>query len=684
MCGDSYISCSSVLCLSAEAFVQPPPLNPTAKIERTSTSAMFASLFHYGIRSAEVTGLHSPPSYAASIAVVDVTNPPRRVVVKWSKREPALAARITNQSHLIAHCARDGEARTAALLLPLRCTAPFVEQAVDNTLMQLFEYVSGPHLHAVLRGAPDTAAFNSICHSFGAALGALDRQLASAGSATPSHARVPLAALDTLATRAVAASLGGVGNPKRSRDHGTAVPDDELRGLGEWDLRSVSSLRASALPAVAASLRPLVEAALDEVDAVLVPLFERSTLAAATGVHSLIPGELRMQWIHGDANDMNVIVNKPASSEDGSTASLSPACTPADVAAAASDPLSLVFIDWDDAAFGFTAADPAIALAYVMMAAAPEGNAAADAAVAFLHGYAQTYALTATEVAALPGLIRARLAASLLMSSRTAVGMEGEQREYVLLHAEPAAALLRRLVGVPTAAATTAVAEAAVEGGVAAIKQQTPLIIGGAGAELAPDDAAATATAAAVVVVNVNATKDPGGGGGGGGGTCVDGAGATPTPPTAHAPINEAELVRRLLIAAGLCSSHTDAEITALGGGVYRPCSLPLSSRQAAASTAVLEGLAWMSAGIHPVVTLGDTGGCRSRRCCSSGRSKGGGDGGGAGDCSCGRGRKGVGDGGAANNRRSNGVADNDKHSHVAGSTTGADALPHWPMPPHV
>ena len=498
-------------------------------------------LSRYGVLDAATTVAEQTPleSYADSVVVVRLSDG-RALLVKWSRGEELgdTGARLQNQAHLITHCSRrrgGAPPRVAPLLSPASTTNAFIRDEGKGSLVQVFEFVPGPLLHAVLHSPSMTVEiYLRICCSFGVALGRLSRELQSVPPA-PTCARVPFEQLD----RAAVSSAP------------TAVPScAAFRALGQWDLRSVSTLRDTLnLGAMSVELRALVDCAVDETAAVLDPLYARSLSAAveALASTSALPQDgsalLRMQWIHGDANDMNVLV---ASQSSSPAEAVSDAVDAAAAAAAAESPSNLVFMDFDDAAFGFTVHDPAIALPYIMMGRAPHPILdPISAAAAFVHGFTQPAPLSLCEIEALPAMIRSRLAASLMMSCHAAAaeGVTAAAAAYIRVHAEPAADLLRRMC--PASQLTSTGVD---------------------------------------IIQDVELTR-----------RLLTAAGLRPSYGLAGAVTRTSTITAAAAAAAAAAMS-------------YRSFSLPLSPDQTSMSARVVEGLTWLGAHglLSPVVTLGD------------------------------------------------------------------------------
>lgn len=108
-----------------------------------------------------------------------------------------------------------------------------------------------------------------------------------------------------------------------------------------------------------------------------------------------LAGSLRTSVIHGDANDHNVLI-APLMPGDGPE-----------------DRRVVGLVDFGDAVRSFTAAEPAIAAAYVMMGKRDPLAAAAHV----MNGYHRAYPLTETEIEALFPLMGLRLCVSVVMAA---------------------------------------------------------------------------------------------------------------------------------------------------------------------------------------------------------------------------------------------------------------------------
>ncbi len=128
-------------------------------------------------------------------------------------------------------------------------------------------------------------------------------------------------------------------------------------------------------------------------------------------------GRLRRSIIHNDANDYNILVD--------------PGSTP---------PVVTGLIDFGDMVHTITAAEPAIACAYLMLGKEDPWAAAEQV----LAGYQAVLPLQPLEQELLPALIRARLATSVLMAARS--HLREPDNEYLLVSEAPVWNLLERLI----------------------------------------------------------------------------------------------------------------------------------------------------------------------------------------------------------------------------------------------
>lgn len=428
----------------------------------------------------------------AKIAVAKVTETSYKVQSRTENQ--VAAAKIVGILSPLVLCARDGSYFVQFDVSSSSAAAPTVARAPSH-ILTLFQYVDGKSMYDVVDHARSPPL--QLMVEYGHALGSLGRQMLRFRA--PTAARVPIG-LELLACQ---------GSAKTSPTADAAAADE-----CSWDLRH-ALLHADAAAVIAdPAVRALAVAALDEFRRVMLPQYEaaeadarrRCAVAAAAPADGVAPESdsvdpdahalLRLAWVHGDANDFNVIVTHhhdghiagsgldKAAGGAGSGSSLSAPSTPVAVSAYASvDPSDwcppearaaaaaaatagdahahstsssndssssnrrFVVIDWDDLTFSFALHEPAVALAYLMMGRADPVAAAA----AFLRGYAEVCPLTRSEVACLLTLVRTRLAVSLASSGAAAAAAracgeaEAARAAYIEVHATPAARLLRYL-----------------------------------------------------------------------------------------------------------------------------------------------------------------------------------------------------------------------------------------------
>lgn len=309
-------------------------------------------------------------------------------------------------------------------------------------LAQLLDRVEGCRLYDVITASFATRKLVDVAHAFGTALGHVSCQLGRARPAVPRGCRI-LSGCDhlALASSLECAALGSM--------------DDRVAA---WDIRHVERLAGNLSFIADAPTAALVAEALRVHAAHVQPHYAATEAAVADGSYrpDALDSTWRLSWIHGDANNHNVMVRVPnhASTSDGA-----PAAEAAAALVRACDPSSYVFIDWEDASFSYAVHDVAISLTYLILDAGGLGdidaNAEAgaapspvlDAACAFVRAVSSVCPLKPSEASALPALVVSRLATSLLQSSKAAAAADSEaQREYILVHAGPAAALLRALL----------------------------------------------------------------------------------------------------------------------------------------------------------------------------------------------------------------------------------------------
>ncbi|MEZ4699352.1 MAG: phosphotransferase [Rhodothermales bacterium] len=174
-----------------------------------------------------------------------------------------------------------------------------------------------------------------------------------------------------------------------------------------WDLRQ-AGLAVACLPAIAdAARRRLAEDILDR--------FARETSAALD--------RLRMQVIHNDGNDHNVLVG--ASGDDAAVSGV---------------------IDFGDMICTALVCEPAIAAAYALLGKSDP----VDAALRLFEGYHQVFPLTAEELALGFDLIRLRLAMSVCYSARERE--RAPENAYLAVSEAPAWEVLERFAALDRAA----------------------------------------------------------------------------------------------------------------------------------------------------------------------------------------------------------------------------------------
>jgi 4-aminobutyrate aminotransferase-like enzyme/Ser/Thr protein kinase RdoA (MazF antagonist) len=168
-----------------------------------------------------------------------------------------------------------------------------------------------------------------------------------------------------------------------------------------WDLARASWIRGALDRVDDPSRRALVERALERYEATVVPALPR----------------LRRAVVHGDANDLNVLVGGPRA-------------WPREVTG---------LLDFGDMHHGLLVAEPAVAAAYALLG---ESDPLA-AAAAVVSGYHSTFPLEEAEVGLLFPLVCARLAVSVVTSAARAERAAADP--YVAVSEAPAWAALERL-----------------------------------------------------------------------------------------------------------------------------------------------------------------------------------------------------------------------------------------------
>jgi Ser/Thr protein kinase RdoA (MazF antagonist) len=153
-----------------------------------------------------------------------------------------------------------------------------------------------------------------------------------------------------------------------------------------------------------------------------------------------IAHRLRSQVIHGDLNDQNILVSVEEGPSDGAV----PHPT---------EPVGV--IDFGDMVFSFRVADPAIAAAYLVIqmhyyaAASPSAEEVCGLCASLLSGFASVCELDRDEWAALPTVVLARIATSLVFGSYSA--SLDPTNKYLTLTLTPGWRCLRLLLSMPEA-----------------------------------------------------------------------------------------------------------------------------------------------------------------------------------------------------------------------------------------
>ena len=329
-------------------------------------------------------------------------------------------------------------------------------------LAQVMEFVKADTLLSLIqKGVRSKTSDNLLpmSQTFGLALGKLNRELQSAKPA-------PLAGVRIVAG-AKALAFSSSSSDDEDKAPTAAASTDGSDRSGPWDLRYFDQLEDDARHINDQETAGLVSTAFQLWRAEIAPAYAATERATASGSYS--PDSFdnwRLGWVHGDANNHNVLVR---SSDSG-----------------------MCFIDWEDSAFSYVVHDPAISLTYLLLDVATAATAAAttegqtspsvwdamsslltsesitaasssdtsaaaartalDACCCFLRAYTLPLPLKPSEVVALPSLIACRLATSLMHSAKAAAAATTEeQRAYVLVHAAPAKAALSMLLKSPGA-----------------------------------------------------------------------------------------------------------------------------------------------------------------------------------------------------------------------------------------
>lgn len=265
-------------------------------------------------------------------------------------------------------------------LIPGAANAGYVVASIGPNVIGIvvaYEFSEGVCLHDAI--AQQSILPEALVAAFGTAVGRLDKTCSCFKAA--SNTRVPAAHINN-ATDLHAVSLSAsveksIWDIASCRDH--------IEGLSHLEGKRLQHARTALLAEL-------------DVD--------------STGV--------TYSWIHGDANDLNVIVSPSAS-----------------VSLVDITPEALTFIDWDDVVYTRLYYEAAIALAYLLLGRAdPIATGAA-----FLEAYCSQMPLNHKEASLILDAIRKRLAVSLVMSAKSAKSSP-DRAEYILVHSQAAAQLL--------------------------------------------------------------------------------------------------------------------------------------------------------------------------------------------------------------------------------------------------
>jgi Ser/Thr protein kinase RdoA (MazF antagonist)/murein DD-endopeptidase MepM/ murein hydrolase activator NlpD len=237
-------------------------------------------------------------------------------------------------------------------------------------------------------------------------------------------------------------------------------PPASERAAGEWDLVAALGHRPQLAAVEDEAIRALCGRAFDDFERHVLHHPSMGAPGAVITPASSSEG-LQRSWIHGDANDFNVIVTRSVGGDRVSGLTL-PGREAADAAGdgvgSTSNvewheglPSSLRIVDWDDLAYSWRVNEPAIALTYLLMDRADPVATAAG----FLRHYCEVAPLNRTEARLLLPLVRTRLAVSLCQSASSAAAAQAAgdaaRAQYILVHARPASRLLRFLMASPGA-----------------------------------------------------------------------------------------------------------------------------------------------------------------------------------------------------------------------------------------
>lgn len=406
-----------------------------------------------------VTSASQLPGYANALAVFEATSAStgvtRKLVAKWfsaaADLPPArLARRLETQAALARHVAAVAAAAPGGAWPSVAVPAPLADDgrvALETpgpdggpSLAQLLDHVDSVRLYDALRAAVGGGSSASgrhtllaLCQGFGLALGGMSRALQGARPAVAGGA-----------PRVLAGCCDG-----RALAPG-APPSDADDRVSSWDPRHFPALASDVGHIANAAAADAVRSVFALWEADVAPHYAATEAALAAGAYDefdVAGPAWQLGWTHGDPNNHNVLLCAPAAAAVGVGGTPSPS--------------DYVVIDWEDCGYGYSVHDAAVAVTYLLLdaggvpsaatlldaAGSGGGCPALDAAAAFLRAYSQPLPLRPSEVAALPSLVAVRLATSLLHSAKAAAAATSDaQREYVLVHAAPARALLALLI----------------------------------------------------------------------------------------------------------------------------------------------------------------------------------------------------------------------------------------------